>query len=151
MLGAVAGVLLVLLGIGALIRWLAARVPRPRRPLLRLAIANLYRPGAQTVALVIALGLALTLFVTLAAIQTSLDAEISRAVPARAPNQFVLDIPSESRDRFAAVVKREAPEAKLNIVPSLRGTITAYGNTRVADLAELPEGAWFLRGERGVT
>ncbi len=150
-LGAVAGVLLVLLGIGALIRWLAARVPRPRRPLLRLAIANLYRPGAQTVALVIALGLALTLFVTLAAIQTSLDAEISRAVPARAPNQFVLDIPSESRDRFAAVVKREAPEAKLNIVPSLRGTITAYGKQRVADLATLPEGAWFLRGERGVT
>ena len=99
----------------------------------------------------IALGLALTLFVTLAAIQTSLDAEISRAVPARAPNQFVLDIPSESRDRFAAVVKREAPEAKLNIVPSLRGTITAYGKQRVADLATLPEGAWFLRGERGVT
>lgn len=150
-LGAVAGVLLVLLGIGALIRWLAARVPRPRHPLLRLAIANLYRPGAQTVALVIALGLALTLFVTLAAIQTSLDAEISRAVPARAPNQFVLDIPSEARDRFAAVVKREAPDAKLNIVPSLRGTITAYGKQRVADLATLPEGAWFLRGERGVT
>jgi putative ABC transport system permease protein len=150
-LGAVAGVLLVLLGIGALIRWLAARVPRPRRPLLRLAIANLYRPGAQTVALVIALGLALTLFVTLAAIQTSLDAEISRAVPERAPSQFVLDIPSESRDRFAALVKREAPEAKLNIVPSLRGTITAYGKQRVADLETLPEGAWFLRGERGVT
>jgi len=150
-LGAVAAVLLVLLGIGALIRWLAARVPRPRRPLLRLAIANLYRPGAQTVALVIALGLALTLFVTLAAIQTSLDAEISRAVPQRAPSQFVLDIPSESRDRFAALVKREAPEAKLNIVPSLRGTITAYGKQRVADLETLPEGAWFLRGERGVT
>ena len=37
------------------------------------------------------------------------------------------------------------------IVPSLRGTITAYGDTRVADLAELPDGAWFLRGERGVT
>lgn len=150
-LGAVAAVLLVLLGIGALIRWLAARIPRPHRPLLRLAIANLYRPGAQTVALVIALGLALTLFVTLAAIQTSLDAEISRAVPERAPSQFVLDIPSESRDRFAALVKREAPEAKLNIVPSLRGTITAYGKQRVADLATLPEGAWFLRGERGVT
>ena len=150
-LGAVAAVLLVLLGIGTLIRRLAARVPRPRRPLLRLAVANLHRPGAQTVALVIALGLALTLFVTLAAIQTSLDAEISRAVPARAPNQFVLDIPSESRERFTAVVKHEAPEAKLNIVPSLRGTITAYGGQRVADLATPPEGAWFLRGERGVT
>lgn len=150
-LGAVALVLLVLLGIGALIRRVSAKLPRPRRPLLRLALSNLHRPGAQTVALVIALGLALTLFVTLAAIQTSLDAEIERAVPQRAPSQFVLDIPSESRDAFSALVKREAPEAQLNIVPSLRGTITAYGKQRVADLKTLPEGAWFLRGERGVT
>ena len=150
-LGAVAAVLLVLLGIGEAIRRLSARMPRPRRPLLRLAFANLHRPGAQTVALVIALGLALTLFVTLAAIQTSLGAEIDRAVPERAPSQFVLDIPSESRDRFAALVKQQAPEAKLNIVPSLRGTITAYGKQHVADLETLPEGAWFLRGERGVT
>ncbi len=150
-LGAVALVLLILLGIGVLIRRVSAKLPRPRRPLLRLALANLHRPGAQTVALVIALGLALTLFVTLAAIQTSLDAEIERAVPQRAPSQFVLDIPSESRDAFSALVKREAPEAKLNIVPALRGTITAYGKTRVADLKTLPEGAWFLRGERGVT
>jgi putative ABC transport system permease protein len=150
-LGAVAAVLLILLGIGALIRRFAARLPRPRRPLLRLALANLHRPGAQTVALVIALGLALTLFVTLAAIQTSLNTEIERAVPERAPNQFVLDIPSDQRARFVSVVKRDAPEAKLNIVPSLRGTIVAYDGKRVADLDRLPEGAWFLRGERGVT
>ncbi|MFD1787060.1 ABC transporter permease [Sphingomonas floccifaciens] len=150
-LTAVGVVLLLLLALGALIRRIAARVPRPRRPLLRLALANLHRPGAQTVALVIALGLALTLFVALAGIQTSLNSEIRRVVPERAPNQFVLDIPSESRDRFAAVVRGVAPEAKLNIVPSLRGTITAYGTQRVADLPRLPEGAWFLRGERGVT
>ncbi|MDB5722171.1 MAG: transporter permease [Alphaproteobacteria bacterium] len=150
-LGSVAAVLLLLLAVGSAVRWLAARLPRPRRPLLRLAIANLHRPGAQTVALVIALGLALTLFVTLAAIQTSLSAEIERSVPKRAPNQFVLDIPSESRARFVAIVHTAAPEARLNIVPSLRGTITAYRGIRVADLRQLPEGAWFLRGERGVT
>ena len=150
-LGAVGAVLLLLLGIGMGIRRLAVRLPRPRRPLLRLALANLHRPGAQTVALVIALGLALTLFVTLAAIQTSLSAEITRTVPLKAPNQFVLDIPSEERGAFIATVRRQAPEAALNIVPSLRGTIVAYGGQRVADLKTLPEGAWFLRGERGVT
>ena len=77
--------------------------------------------------------------------------QIERAVPQRAPSQFVLDIPSEARGEFTALVKREAPEAQLNIVPALRGTITAFGKTRVADLETLPEGAWFLRGERGVT
>jgi putative ABC transport system permease protein len=150
-LGAVMGTLVLLLGLGALIRFAARRLPRPRRPLLRLAVANLHRPGAQTVALVIALGLALTLFVTLAAIQTSLTAEITRTVPQKAPDLFVLDIPSTDRERFVAAVRAEAPGAKLNIVPTMRGTITEYGGTRVAELKQLPEGAWFLRGERGVT
>ncbi|EQB31410.1 ABC transporter permease [Sphingobium ummariense] len=150
-LGSVAAVLLLLLAIGSAIRRLAARMPRPRRPLWRLALANLHRPGAQTVALVIALGLALTLFVTLAAIQTSLSAEISRTVPQKAPNQIILDIPSEGRSRFADMVRAIAPEARLNVVPSLRGTITAYGGKRVSDLKVIPDDAWFLRGERGVT
>lgn len=150
-LAATAAVFGLLWGIGALARWASRRVPRPRNPLWRLAIANLHRPGAQTAPLVVALGLALTLFVTLAAIQTSLTSEIARTVPARAPNQFVLDIPVAERDAFRAMVLERAPDAEINIVPTLRGTITAYGGTRVADLEERPEGAWFLRGERGVT
>lgn len=150
-IGAVLGALLLLLVIGWAIRRIARAAPRPRRPLLRLAVANLHRPGAQTVGLVVALGLALTLFVTLAAIQTSLSAEISRTVPRRAPDLFVLDIPSDEGPRFARLVRAQAPAAELNIVPALRGTIVAYGDTRVADLETLPEGAWFLRGERGVT
>ncbi|MFZ2998579.1 ABC transporter permease [Sphingobium sp.] len=150
-LGATAGVLLLLLGLGWAVARLARLAPRPRRPLLRLAVANLHRPGAQTAALIVALGLALTLFVTLAGIQTSLNSEIRNVVPEKAPNQFVLDIPSGAVDRFRQVVRGQAPEAQLNIVPSLRGTIVAYGSQRVADLKTLPEGAWFLRGERGVT
>jgi putative ABC transport system permease protein len=150
-LAAIAGTLLLLLGVSWLIVRTARRSPRPRQPLLRLAVTNLYRPGAQTLALVIALGLALTLFVTLAAIQTSLTAEITRTVPKRAPNQIVLDIPAGQRDRLAAIVRARAPDARLNIVPTLRGTIVAYGSQRVAELKSLPEGAWFLRGERGLT
>ncbi|MFP5434692.1 MAG: ABC transporter permease, partial [Alphaproteobacteria bacterium] len=150
-LGATAAVLLLLLGIGWGVRQLALRAPRPRRPLLRLALANLHRPGAQTAALIVALGLALTLFVTLAGIQTSLDSEIRNVVPKTAPAQFVLDIPSGEGDRFQTIVRSQAPDAQFNIVPALRGTIVAYGNQRVTDLKELPDGAWFLRGERGIT
>ena len=150
-LGAVGAVLLLLLGIGIAVRWGARRLPRPKRPWLRLALANLHRPGAQTAALIVALGLALTLFVTLAGIETSLDAEIRQVVPNKAPAQIVLDIPAADQARFRAIALRQAPEAQLNIVPVLRGTITAYGGQRVADLEQLPEGAWFLRGERGVT
>lgn len=150
-LGSVTAVLGLLLALGWAVRWLATRAPGVRQPLLRLAIANLHRPGSQTPALVIALGLALTLFVTLAAIETSLNREIARTVPATAPSQFVLDVPAAERDAFRSLVLNRAPGAKVEMVPALRGTIVAYNDQRVADLDEIPDGAWFLRGERGVT
>jgi len=150
-LGATGAVLLLLLALGRSVRILARRLPRPHRPLLRLALANLHRPGAQTGALVVALGLALTLFVTLAGIQTSLQAEIKRTVPQRAPSLFVLDLPSPSEAAFRSLIARDAPDAKLNVVPSLRGRVVSYGTQRVTDLPDIPEGAFILRGERGVT
>jgi putative ABC transport system permease protein len=154
-LAGVGGTLLLLLGLGWLARFGARQLPRPRSPLTALALGNLHRPGAQTISLTIALGLALTLFVTLAALQTSLDAEIRSTVPDEAPGQFVLDIPADQEARFRGLIAEHAPDAALNVVPALRGTITAYGTadgvTRVADLEEIPDDAWFLRGERGVT
>ncbi|MEQ1499182.1 MAG: FtsX-like permease family protein [Novosphingobium sp.] len=148
--------LLVLLGaLGWAIRHFAARLPRPKRPLLRIALANLHRPGAQTGALVTALGFGLAAFVTLAAIQTSLDANIMTRVPKRAPDYFVLDVPREKAAEFGRAVAGVAPQAQVRMVPALRGAILAYGPgeamTRVSSLKEIPEEAWPLRGERGLT
>ncbi|PKB19613.1 putative ABC transport system permease protein [Novosphingobium kunmingense] len=148
-----------LLGLLALLGWAirrtARRLPRPERPLLRIALANLHRPGAQTGALVTALGFGLSAFVTLAAIQTSLDANIAARVPQRAPDYFVLDVPRDRADAFKATIAGEAPRADVRMVPSLRGAILAYGPadrmTRVADLPAIPDEAWPLRGERGLT
>ena len=150
-LAAAAGVLLLLAGFGWLVRRAAQATPRPRRPLLRLAIAALHRPGARTGTLVVALGLGLTLFVLLAAIRTSLDANIQRSVPQRAPALFALDVPRDRETDFREIIAQVEPRSTTRTVPALRGTITGYGNTRVADLAELPDGAWALRGERGLT
>lgn len=147
----VAAALLVLAALGWLVRLVAARVPRPRRPLLRLAVSGLYRPGARTIALVVALGLGLTLFVMLAAIRTSLDANIARTVPDRAPALFALDVPRERAGEFAQTIRRTSPRADIATVPLLRGTVVAYGQTRVADLRQLPPDAFILRGERGIT
>ena len=150
-MASVAGLLLVLALLGLAVRRIAARLPRPRRPLARLALANLHRPGAQTGRLVVALGLGLTLFAALAVIQTNLTGQIERTVPARAPSFFALDIPVEEIDRFRALVRQHAPRAEIATVPSLRGPVVAIGDQRVADMKELPEGAWILRGDRGLT
>ncbi len=149
--GAATGLLLILVALGWLVRRIASRLPRPRRPLLRLALANLHRPGAATGALVVALGLGLTLFVALAAIQTSITAEITRTVPQRAPSFFVLDVPRDGAERFRSIVTGADAQAEINMIPALRGSITEFKGQRVDELAELPEGAWVLRGDRGLT
>ncbi len=150
-LAAVAGVLLILAAFGWGIRRGAAALPRSKRPLLRLAVAALHRPGARTGTLVVALGLGLTLFVLLAAIRTSIDANIARTVPARAPALFALDVPPDREAEFRGTITQIAPQATIKTVPAMRGTITGYGGTRVADLKQIPDGAWALRGERGLT
>ncbi len=154
-LGGAIGLLALLGALGWAIRWGAARLPRPGNALLRTALGNLHRPGAQTGALVTALGFGLSAFVLLAAVQTSLDRNIAARVPSKAPDFFVLDVPRDRVEEFRAAVAAEAPAAKLRTVPTLRGAILAYGPAasmvRVADLETIPDDAWPLRGERGLT
>ena len=154
-LGGTAALLALLALLGWAIRRSAARLPRPKDPLLRIALANLHRPGAQTGALVTALGFGLSAFVLLAVIETSLSANIARRVPARAPDYFVLDVPRDRLAEFEQAVHQTVPGAAVRSVPALRGAILGYGPegrmTRVADLKAIPENAWALRGERGLT
>lgn len=157
-LGFIAGAaaLLGLLALlGRAIRLAAARLPRPADPILRAGLANLHRPGAQTQALVTALGFGLSAFVLLAALQTSLEGNIRKGVPDQAPDFFVLDVPRDGADRFRAVVQQAAPGAEVRLVPALRGRILAYGPegamTRVKPNARDGEIPWQLRGERGLT
>ncbi|WP_174286996.1 ABC transporter permease [Sphingomonas bacterium] len=153
-LGFVAGTAATILALwlaGLAIRAVAARLPRPRRPLLRLAIANLHRPGAQTDRLVVALGLGFSLFVGLATIDTSVSAELQHTAPATAPRFFAIDLQPDDAARFRTVVAAAAPGARIEAVPSLRGSIVALKGVRIADMKTLPPGAWVLRGDRTLT
>uniref|UniRef100_UPI0013DBCC1A ABC transporter permease n=1 Tax=Sandarakinorhabdus rubra TaxID=2672568 RepID=UPI0013DBCC1A len=123
--------------------------PRPAGTLARLALANLHRPGAPTRNLIVALGLGLTLFATLASIEGNLDGQINRTIPDRAPNFFVLDIPNPDRAGFAEAVATAAPGAAITLVPSLRGPVTAV-NGVPSERINAPE-AWILRGDRGLS
>ena len=137
--------------IGVAIRRIARGAKHLGGPITRLGIAALDRPGAATGRLAVSLGLGLTLLVTLAGTASSILAEIDTTVPKKAPALFLVDIPRAEEQRFRQMIGRDAPGAELRLVPSLRGPVTAVNGVRVVDMKEIPEGAWILRGDRGLT
>lgn len=141
----------ILRGAGSLVQWLARRSPQVRSTSLRLAIGNIYRPGALTPSVMLSLGLGLTLLATLALIDGNLRRQISGALPEQAPNFFFVDIQNAEVERFADLVKSQSAQGELMRVPMLRGRIMAINGTDVREISVPPEGAWVLRGDRGIT
>lgn len=137
--------------LGLLIRRLARRPALSLGPVARLGVAALARPGAATVRLAVALGLGLSLLAMLSTTASSLLREIQTSIPQRAPALFLVDIPVREEARFRNLVQGALPNSDVTLVPTLRGQVTAINGTRVVDLRSIPEGAWIVRGDRGLT
>jgi putative ABC transport system permease protein len=137
--------------IASLVMVIASRVPRPRTTVLRLAISNIFRPGALTPTVVMSLGLGIALIVTVLEIDANLSRQFSAVLPERAPSFFFIDIPSAEADRFDAVVHGVAPGARIERVPMLRGRIVSARGVKAEDLKPKPEAAWALASDRGMT
>jgi len=150
-IGAMIFAFLVLRGVGLGVQALARRSPRVRSTALRLAIGNIHRPGALTPSVVLSLGLGLTLLVSLALIDGNLRRQIAGNLPERAPNFFFVDIQNTEIDRFSQLIAVEAPKGDLVRVPMLRGRVMALNGVDVREVQVPPEGAWVLRGDRGIT
>jgi len=129
---------------------LAKQAPRPSRPALRLALANLVRPGTPAPSIVLSLGLGLTLLVAVALIDGNIRTEIARALPARAPAFFFVDIQRDELEDFSGLLASITGVHDIEQVPSLRGRIRAI-NGIPADPANFPPDARWGLGDRGVT
>lgn len=137
--------------VAAAIMAIAARMPRARDTSLRLAVANLHRPGALTPSVVLSLGLGLTLLAVIALVDASFRRQIEDALPARAPSFFFVDIVNAEAPRFDAFIAEKAPDAELNRVPMLRGRFVRLGGRPVEEIRARDDIAWALRGDRGIT
>ncbi len=125
-------------------------MPRPTRPLLRLALGNLHRPGAPTARVVLSLGIGLSVMSALVLVQGNLRVEIEDRLAEHAPADFFIDIQTDQLAGFEAIV-RAVPGASFDQVPMLRGRITGL-NGKPVDEAAVEAGAqWALRSDRGLT
>jgi putative ABC transport system permease protein len=143
---AVAAVLLVglahlfLSGVGLVGRRCSARV--------RLALANLHRPGAGAPGVIVALGAGLTVLTTVALLERNLAAELEVSLQARTPAVFFIDIQRDQAQAFERAVSATAGAKVLQITPVVRG--------RVVRIEGVPVGQsgvehWTLRRDRALS
>ena len=126
----------------------AASAPWPG---LRLALANLHRPGAATASVVVSLGLGLTVLIAVLLVETSLDREIDETLPEAAPTFYFIDIQPDQRAPFGRLVGGWPGAGGYEEVPMLRGRIVALDGIPADRVPVAPEVAWVLQGDRGIT
>jgi putative ABC transport system permease protein len=141
----------LLRGIAAGLMAIARSLPRTRITMLRLAIANIYRPGALTPSVVMSLGLGLAVLVTITQIDGNLRRQFLAALPDRAPSFYFIDIPSTEADRFSAFLKETTPQSTVEDVPMLRGRIVSAHGVKAEDLKPATDSEWVLQSDRGLT
>jgi putative ABC transport system permease protein len=147
----VVGVFAVFLALGSAIVWAARRIRRPRQPELALAIGNLGAPGGLTRSVVLSLGAGLSLLVTVALVDRSIIAELTGRLPEESPNYFILDVKRSEIADLHALIAREAPAAKIQEAPMLRGRIIKLGDRLAETVKAPPDVQWVLNGDRGLT
>ena len=149
---AVAGALLVLTGAAWLVRRGARAVSGARalhgRTALRLAVGSVGGPRAEAGAVVLSLGLGLTVLAAVGQIDRNLRDSIADELPEVAPSYFFVDIQTDQLEGFRERLEGDPGVSRLESAPMLRGVITRIDGRPAEEVAGEH---WVLQGDRGVT
>lgn len=133
------------------VAWTLKRLPPVRRPSLRMALANLHRPGAPTPAVMLALGLGLSVLTAVVLIEGNLARQVDNAIPKAAPAYYFIDVQPGQKQSFAELARKQPGVERIAQVPMLRGRILKLGGVPAREITPPPQVAWVLRGDRGLT
>jgi len=131
--------LLVILGLSALtLRTLRAFLDRTRLHLpsaLRHGLANLYRPGNQSSAVLASLGAGVMLILAVFLMQSAIVREMHNDVSADTPNIFLVDIaPEELSGVKSLLAKQTGVQGQLETIPMISSRITSIDGVPVDQL-----------------
>lgn len=127
---------------------LAARLPRPRQAELRMALGNIHRPGSFASAVLLSLGIGLSLLTTVAAVEGNISHLMTSRAGQQAPNLFFLDITPAEIDAFLPLARAQAGVSDVAALPSLRGRITRIRGAQAVAANVAPEAQWALNSDR---
>ena len=120
-------------------------------PRMRMAVANLYRPGNATADIVLSLGLGLTVLVAVALVEANLRREIADSLPEDAPAFFFVGVESDRIDRLTGTVESIQGTERFRSVPFLRGRIVRVNGLDPEEALVNDEHGWLIRGDRGLS
>jgi putative ABC transport system permease protein len=115
---------------------------------VRIALANLHRPGAGAQGVIIALGAGLTVLTMVVLLERNLAAEIELRLPERAPGVFFIDIQRDQVARFEQAVGAVADAQVLQLRPVIRGRVVRIKGVPVDQTGVRH---WTLRRDRGLS
>jgi len=149
--GAIAFAFVLLRFVSIAIQRVAKKLPHVKSAELRMAIANIHRPGSLTPSVVLSLGLGLALLVALALIDGNLRAQVGNNIPKQAPDFFFVDVQNTEVEAFREKLGQLAPDSKIVSVPMLRGRVIELKGIKAENYKTNGGGEWVLRGDRGIT
>jgi putative ABC transport system permease protein len=134
-----AGVLAVLLGLSAaVLRGLRAFLSRTRLHLhsgLRHGLANLYRPGNQSAAVLAALGAGVMLILSVFLMQRSIVESLHEDVKPETPNVFLIDMSTDELPGIRALLeKQKGVIGGLETIPVVAARVESVDGTPVDQL-----------------
>lgn len=141
---------LILLALGARVVIALARRVGWRSPAWRQGAANLHRPGSHAGPVLVSLGLAVMLVVSIALLDRSLRAQLVDRAPGSAPAFFFIDIQTDQAEPFARLVAAQGASGPAELTPVVRSRLAAVNG---ASIDERPrrEDAWYLTREYVLT
>ncbi|WP_317057174.1 ABC transporter permease [Roseovarius rhodophyticola] len=148
--GGIAGALGLLALAGQGLRAISRSIrPRTRgRVSLSWALAAISGPGSTASAVVLSLGLGLSVLAAVGQIDRNLRDAISRDLPTRAPSFFFVDIQRDQMPGFEARLDGDEGVSRVDAAPMLRGIITQINGKPASETAG---DHWVLEGDRGVS
>lgn len=134
-----AGGLAVSLALLSGFAWLLLRGLRRVSPLtrgtLRHGLANLYRPGNQAEAVLVAIGVGVMFTLTIYLIQHSVLTEIAQSAPPGMPNVFLIDITEPLKEGVSTLVQRQpGVEKGIEMLPSVAARITQVNGKDIREM-----------------
>ncbi len=136
------------LGLKVLARFLARRRFVDARPGVRWALAAIGGPWSEALAVVLSLGLGLSVLAVVGQIDANFRASIARDLPAKAPSFFFIDLQDAEVQPFLAMVQGNPGVSKVETAPMLRGLLTRINGRNARDVVG---DHWVVMGDRGIT